>query len=126
MDAAKETSTPARAMPSSASAFTPTPASAAAHAPDQSDTRSANAPTMPDPLLPAIRQGPRSTLSSPAAASAPHTPPAAESPTEVHVHIGRIEVTAVQPPPAPKPAARGGPQPMSLDEYLARRERRGS
>ena len=41
--------------------------------------------------------------------------------TEVHVHIGRIEVTAVHEaaPERPKrPPARG---PMSLDEYLTRR-----
>jgi hypothetical protein len=43
------------------------------------------------------------------------------APGEVHVHIGRIEVTALAPAAAPKakrPAAR---QPMSLDDYLARR-----
>jgi hypothetical protein len=42
--------------------------------------------------------------------------------TEVHVHIGRIEVTAVHeaPPDKPKrPPVRG---PMSLDEYLTRRK----
>jgi len=44
--------------------------------------------------------------------------------SEVHVHIGRIEVTAIQ-EPAPRPrAAREGPKPMSLDEYLTKRRGR--
>jgi hypothetical protein len=48
---------------------------------------------------------------------------AGEEPVEVHVHIGRIEVTAQQPPalvarPRPKPT-----QPTaSLSDYLARRK----
>ncbi|WP_146010767.1 hypothetical protein [Halomonas heilongjiangensis] len=51
-------------------------------------------------------------------------PVVADSPAEVHVHIGRIEVTTVQEPaPTKRPSKRGQP-PMSLDEYLARR--RGS
>ena len=42
--------------------------------------------------------------------------------TEVHVHIGRIEVTAVHedPPQRTKPVE--GRKPMSLDQYLARRK----
>lgn len=42
---------------------------------------------------------------------------------EVHVSIGRIEVTALRegPPRARKP--RNGPEPMSLDDYLASRQR---
>lgn len=42
------------------------------------------------------------------------------APNEVHVHIGRIEVTAMHEAPPAKPRERGR-QPMSLDEYLARR-----
>jgi len=46
----------------------------------------------------------------------------ADEPAEVHVHIGRIEVTAVQEPDRRrKPPT--GPQPMSLNEYLKRRQR---
>lgn len=45
-----------------------------------------------------------------------------EETTEVHVTIGRIEVTAVQETPAQKTAARRRPAPMSLDEYIARRQ----
>lgn len=47
-----------------------------------------------------------------------------EAPADVHIHIGRIELTAVtapaparRPPPAAKPA-------MPLDEYLKQRDRR--
>jgi hypothetical protein len=42
----------------------------------------------------------------------------------IHVHIGRVEVRAITPPadrqsnPSPRPA---GPQPLSLDDYLAKR-----
>jgi hypothetical protein len=40
----------------------------------------------------------------------------------VHVHIGRIDVTAVHAPP-PSRKARAMPPPVSLDDYLARRGR---
>ena len=48
--------------------------------------------------------------------------PAPAEPTEVHVHIGRIEVTAITQPQAPRRAARETPEPLSLDAYLARRK----
>jgi hypothetical protein len=41
--------------------------------------------------------------------------------TEVHVSIGRIEVTAVTASPAPKRKTAASKKPMSLDEYLAKR-----
>lgn len=66
---------------------------------------------------------PRSPAADRTAAQARAT---AEGPNEVHVHIGRIDVTAVQ-QPAPTPRAeKRGPTPMSLDEYLARRQRGSS
>ncbi len=43
--------------------------------------------------------------------------------TEVHVNIGRIEVTAVHESPPPKRQAPTPAKPLSLDEYLARRGR---
>ena len=46
---------------------------------------------------------------------------AVEETTEVHVHIGRIEMTAVHEPAPLKPAAARRPAPTSLDEYLAKR-----
>jgi hypothetical protein len=71
----------------------------------------------PAPLMPSVAR-PTSTSS---AAAAQMPPAASESPNEVHVHIGRIEVTALQPDAAPKPKPRTARQPMSLDDYLARR-----
>jgi len=47
-----------------------------------------------------------------------------EETTEVHVSIGRIEVTAVHEPAPAKPAPARRSAPMSLDEYLARRQGR--
>lgn len=49
------------------------------------------------------------------------TPAAEAAGNEVHVHIGRIEVTAVREAPAARMRAAKGRSPMSLDEYLARR-----
>jgi hypothetical protein len=46
-----------------------------------------------------------------------------EETTEVHVHIGRIEVTAVHAAPQPKRRVQEKPRPMTLDEYLNRRRK---
>jgi len=77
---------------------------------------------LPDTLLPPVV----SPFTLPSAAD-PMTPTPAiqqttETATAVHVHIGRIEVTAIQESASPKPAARGKRKPMSLDDYLARRQ----
>lgn len=45
-------------------------------------------------------------------------------PAEVHVHIGRVEVTAVQEPTSTARPQKPGREPMSLDQYLSKRERR--
>ena len=42
------------------------------------------------------------------------------SPPDVHIHIGRIELTAVPEPATPRPT-RTAKKPMTLDEYLERR-----
>ncbi len=55
---------------------------------------------------------------------ADHRAGAIEETTEVHVSIGRIEVTAVHEPPAQKRPAPRRPAPMSLDEYVATRQGR--
>lgn len=47
-----------------------------------------------------------------------------EAVTEVHVSIGRIEVTAVHEAPAARSVGPRRPAPMSLDDYLATRRRR--
>lgn len=82
----------------------------------------------PAPLLPRAERhadGPAPHLTlwprqEQAAARQPAKAP--EETTEVHVTIGRIEVTAVQEAEAQKPAPRRRPAPMSLDEYIARRQ----
>lgn len=45
----------------------------------------------------------------------------ADETPEIHVHIGRIEVTALPQTAAPQPKRRQGKSPMSLDDYLARK-----
>ena len=86
----------------------------------------------PARLMPAAsaRQTPAATVSvAGQAAWAAHSPvsPAraakAEEATEVHVHIGRIDVTAVHEPTAPRRRPAAAAAPMSLDTYLAKRSR---
>ena len=43
--------------------------------------------------------------------------------TEVHIHIGRIDVTALHEAPRPKAKPRERTQPVSLDAYLAARSK---
>jgi len=43
--------------------------------------------------------------------------------TEVHIHIGRIELSAAPPEKSVKPETRVGKKPLSLDEYLKQRGR---
>jgi hypothetical protein len=53
----------------------------------------------------------------------PDTPaPAREEVTEVHVSIGRIELTALQDAPRPRREPARTRKPQSLEEYLKRRE----
>jgi len=44
-----------------------------------------------------------------------------DEPHEIHVHIGRIEVTALPDAPTVQTKRRRGKTPMSLDDYLARK-----
>lgn len=66
------------------------------------------------------------TLRAPHVLPPPWTPSPTQAapaePAEVHVHIGRIEVTAIAQPRPPRHAARERAQPLSLDAYLARRK----
>jgi hypothetical protein len=48
----------------------------------------------------------------------------AEPPTEVHVHIGRVELTAVTESPPPQRKTRSARPGRSLDEYLQQRKER--
>ncbi|NMY41041.1 hypothetical protein HBN76_06985 [Pseudomonas sp. WS 5013] len=79
---------------------------------------------LPLPLLPANLPGAAPAPAASASASASALP--AREPDEVHIHIGRIEVTAIQESrPASKPSRKGA-APLSLDDYLARRKGDGS
>ncbi|MDB6144187.1 MAG: hypothetical protein JWP80_3231 [Pseudomonas sp.] len=94
-----------------------TPATAIQPPPRLEPAATQASPAMPIQLLmpaPAHTDPPR-----PAALFTP--PPAPPAPDEIHVHIGRIEVTAIREPAPAKPGARK-PQPtLSLDDYLAKR-----
>jgi hypothetical protein len=99
---------------------------AAAHAagePPSVDDRGSGATRPVRPLLPP-QQGPNGTALFKGALAAPgnawRTP--VEETTEVHVSIGRIEVTAVHESPPPKRAPARSPRALSLEEYLARRQ----
>jgi hypothetical protein len=54
--------------------------------------------------------------------------PDAAPPADVHIHIGRVELTAITPAstPAHREPAAAAKKPMSLDEYLRQRGRRPS
>ena len=79
---------------------------------------------LPLPLLPASPPGAAPAPAASASASASALP--TREPDEVHIHIGRIEVTAIQESrPASKPSRKGA-APLSLDDYLARRKGDGS
>jgi hypothetical protein len=107
----------------------------AAETPTGSPTAVRNEPPMPlhGPPRRAEPRLPAPLLDWQRASTAPSTQPVARvelgasttevEPTEVHVHIGRIEITAEKAPPLrSKPAATR--QPMALGDYLAKRQRR--
>jgi hypothetical protein len=84
----------------------------------------------PAPLLPpqpstAGRAAPLAqTVRGPAAfAFRPAPQAAASQETEVHIHIGRIDVTALHEAPPPKARPRERAQPVSLDAFLAARSK---
>jgi hypothetical protein len=91
-----------------------------------STTRSDEPPPLMPRVLPAQGLLPPLHLPSRAMAAKPEERQpanAVEETTEVHVSIGRIEVTAVQAPAATAPAApRRRQAPMSLDDYIAHRQ----
>ncbi|MHA7599835.1 hypothetical protein ACX12L_07820 [Alicycliphilus sp. T452] len=92
------------------------------------------APLLPAGKAPETAAAPhaRAAAAHPGTPRAPHALPppwlpspaqaAPAEPAEVHVHIGRIEVTAIAQPQPPKHAARERAQPLSLEAYLARRK----
>jgi len=87
---------------------------------------------LPDPLLPPVDDGLTSDQTG-ASGTIPTQNPAglsdsaaSQEPNEVHVHIGRIEVTATTQAAPSGPKTRESTPPLSLDDYLARRQREQS
>jgi hypothetical protein len=76
---------------------------------------------LPEALLPQSQAPERA---KPSATS--HKALPAREPDEVHVHIGRVEITAIQEVAPAKHTRRKGPAPLSLDDYLARRKGDGA
>ncbi|MBW8313357.1 MAG: hypothetical protein K0M73_00480 [Hydrogenophaga sp.] len=103
----------------------PAPSETAAPRPDATPAN-ASAPAWPPikPLLaPTIRVRWPASAALPPLAHQPGRGGPADTTTEVHVSIGRIEVTAIHEPAAPaQRAAARRKAPVSLDEYLARRQ----
>ncbi len=100
------------------------PAAASPESSPASSTAAAPAWPQVEPLLaPTIRVRWPASAAQPSLAYRPGHSGQADTTTEVHVSIGRIEVTAIHEPAAPaqRPAARRK-APVSLDEYLARRQ----
>jgi hypothetical protein len=90
----------------------------------RSSTRAASDPTVTRAVPP--ERGAVTRRRDPATATAPSAGPrlsAREATPDVHIHIGRIELTAVTPPAAApaRPPGTAVPRAMSLDEYLHRR-----
>lgn len=73
----------------------------------------------PTPLSPVAPPSTRRSASSQGNAATQ-----ADGDTEVHIHIGRIDVTAVHEAPAPRRRTAAPPAPLSLDGYLAERGRK--
>ena len=85
--------------------------------PTQPPTRPANAREMADAANPGSRAPGRQVAG---------TRSDVDAPNEVHVHIGRIEVTALQESAPQARKKKNGRAPMSLDEYIAKRQRGSS
>ena len=120
-DTADETRAVRRANPVTSTPATPKPDTTSSTPPSNSEPP---AWRQVEPLLaPAIRVRWPASAALPPLSHRPSQGGPADTTTEVHVSIGRIEVTAIHEPAAPaqRPAARRK-APVSLDEYLARRQ----
>lgn len=111
----------------------PLPLPPAAEAAPGPDRRPSTATDLPEPLLPGRAPATQRHPSPPplkapdtqarSAVGQPQSGAESDRETEVHIHIGRIEVTALQEAARPKPKPRERVQPMSLDAYLEQRRK---
>lgn len=123
-------------QPSATTRSTPMPQAATHTA--AGDVRAGSAPqpahalpqrNAPEPLLPPARAAAPAPGKLPAQSrmaagrswAGAVAPMAASQDTEVHIHIGRIDVTAVHEAPRPKARTRERAEPVSLEAYLATR-----
>jgi hypothetical protein len=77
------------------------------------------------PFLPRTDVAPAASRTPPSIARAVATLPATSAatsveaaPPDVHIHIGRIELTAVPEAPVPRRTPKSPKSPLSLDDYL--------
>jgi hypothetical protein len=102
----------------------PVRAAEGAHRIDAAASRAEPTPSVPRPLLaePAAPAAPLAIapLREPVQSVAPAQAADAYA-ADVHVHIGRIDVTAVHAPAEPKPKPRAARPSMPLADYLSRR-----
>ena len=103
----------------------PREAGSLAGIPRSDDSRAASKPPAAHSSQPATRGELRPAVQTHAAASravvVARAPEDATPGPDVHIHIGRIELTAVTPPAAPRRVPKQARTPMPLDEYLQRR-----
>lgn len=120
-DTVDETRAVRRANPATSAPGTPGPDAISSTTPPA--TEPAAWPQVEPLLAPTIRVRWPASAAQPPLARRPSPSGPADTTTEVHVSIGRIEVTAIHEPAAPaqRPVARRK-APVSLDEYLARRQ----
>ena len=100
------------------------PAAASAHVPDGSSRRTRSSVPFDLPLLmPSAHIRARASMAAVGEAAPPLASPARglDDTTEVHVRIGRIDVTAVHETPAPRKQPKREQTPVSLDAYLETR-----
>jgi len=135
---------PSTPVPSARSNAIPSPDEASAAAPTRVEEPEALATQLSQPrllpeLLPASANashliGTQAALSAPEPRSRAGSDAkplsrvhaAASTTDEIQIHIGRIEVAAIAPPPVQTPAAKPSRRPFSLDEYLRARDGRAS
>lgn len=130
----------AKATPKAPQVGLPVPEPRADEAPRPATEVVSDPPLVPIRVVePGVAPAPATAAQAPLARLAAASPPLATSraaarrtserskpapeapPSDVYIHIGRIELTAVSKPAPPRRSPQPAKKPMSLDEYLQRR-----
>lgn len=114
---------PRGAFPESASLESATQRSAADNGHDARDPAPEH---RRDSSVTARAPSPKSTRPESTRRGEPNPITPAPAVPDVHIHIGRVELTALQPPAPRPPPRREEKKPMSLEEYLRQRDGRRS